>query len=289
MKKMKGVLFILLAAIGFSMMTFLVRLSGDIPTMQKVFFRNLVAGIIAIGTLAGTKEKFYIKKGSWPGLLLRSSFGAIGMVLNFWAIDHLGLADSNILNKMSPFFAILFSILVMKEIPTRFDWAAVMVAFTGAVFVVRPTAGLASFPALVGLLSGMFAGAAYTMVRYLGKKKERTPVIVMVFSVFTSLMTLPFLIFDYHPMSIKQTCYLILAGCFAALGQFSITTAYKYAPAKELSVFDYMQVIFAAMLGILFLHEVPTALSFVGYAIIITAAVGRWWYNLKHAEDVAAK
>ena len=77
-------------------------------------------------------------------------------------------------------------------------------------------------------------------------------------------------------MSALQFIMLIAAGLSAAVGQFSITTAYKYAPAKKLSVFDYLQVIFAALWGILFLHEIPMALSIFGYVIIIGVAVIRW-------------
>ena len=73
-----------------------------------------------------------------------------------------------------------------------------------------------------------------------------------------------------------QLLMLIAAGLSAAVGQFSITTAYKYAPAKKLSVFDYLQVIFAALWGILFFHEIPTLLSIIGYVVIIGVAVIRW-------------
>ena len=69
-----------------------------------------------------------------------------------------------------------------------------------------------------------------------------------------------------------------MAGACAALGQFSITTAYKFAPAKEISVFDYTQVIFAAVLGMIFLNETPVPLSILGYVIIIGTAVARWYY-----------
>ena len=67
-----------------------------------------------------------------------------------------------------------------------------------------------------------------------------------------------------------------LGGTAAALGQFSITSAYRFAPAKNISVFDYTQVIFAAILGFIFLGEFPTIYSFIGYAIIIGVAVVRW-------------
>ena len=67
-----------------------------------------------------------------------------------------------------------------------------------------------------------------------------------------------------------------MAGVSASLGQFAITSAYRYAPAKELSVFDYTQVIFAALIGIVAFSETPVLLSIIGYAIIIGVSVVRW-------------
>ena len=82
-------------------------------------------------------------------------------------------------------------------------------------------------------------------------------------------------------MSAAQLTCLIMAGVSASLGQFAITTAYKYAPAKEISVFDYTQVVFAALLGIAFFKEVPQVYSLIGYGIIIGIAILRWRRNLK--------
>ncbi len=248
--------------------------------MQKVFFRNAVAAIIAFNILMKTPDKFKMKKGSLPFLLMRCIFGTSGMICNFWAIDRLGIADANMLNKLSPFFAIVMSIFILKEKPNKFEIGTVIVAFIGALFIIKPSAGLGSIPALVGLYGGFGAGAAYTFVRLLGQRGERTPLIVMWFSAFSSIVCIPFLIFGYQPMSPKQWLFLVLAGCGAALGQMGITTAYTYAPAKEISVYDYTQVVFAALLGMIFLNEVPDIYSVVGYIIIIGTAVFKWRYTL---------
>ena len=276
-----AILFVILEAFGFSMMTFFVRLSGDVPTMQKAFFRNAVAAVIAGITLARSDDGFKIKKTSYKGIFMRCLFGTTGLIMNFWAIDHLAIADANILNKMSPFFAIVMSVFILKEIPNKFEWLMVAIAFVGVLFIVQPTAGLASLPALVGLMSGFGAGTAYTFVRKLGMMGERGPVIVFCFSMFSVLVTLPSLIFNFKPMSVQQWGCLVLAGASAALGQFCITKAYSLAPAKEISVFDYTQVIFAALIGIMFLGEVPNVYSIIGYVIIIGASVVKWYYNVK--------
>ena len=296
----KGIICILFAALGFSLMTFFVRISGDVPTMEKAFFRNAVAFVVSLILLIRSGEKISIKKGCgvdvfFRCLILRSGekvrikkgcgrdiffrclFGTSGLIANFYAIDRLNIADANMLNKLSPFFAILISIPILKERPKKIDIAAVMIAFLGAMLIVRPTGdNVQLFPALIGLYGGFGAGTAYVFVRKLGKKGERTPIIVLCFSVFSTLVTVPFIAMNFVILRPWQLLCLILAGLSATLGQFSITSAYKFAPAKEISVFDYTQVVFAAILGSVFLGEVPTLLSFIGYAVIIGVAVFRW-------------
>lgn len=251
------------------------------PTMEKAFFRNAFAAVIAFFSLLRSEEKFKIGKGNGKYIFLRCLFGTTGLMCNFYAIDNLPLADANMLNKLSPFFAILASIPILKEKPTKVDIISTVIAFGGVLLIVRPTGDVSMLPALAGLWGGAGAGIAYTFIRLLGRKGERTSVIVLCFSLFSCLLTSPFMTISFKPMEWWQLGCLILAGIFAAMAQFSITSAYKFAPAKDISVFDYTQVIFAALLGILFLGEVPVALSILGYVVIIGMAVFRWYWNLR--------
>lgn len=275
-QKKQGIIYIILAGFFFALMTFFIRLSGDLPTMQKAFFRNAVAAVVAIVMLARSEEGFKIKKESWLSLFFRCAFGTSGLICNFYAIDHLYIADANILNKMSPFFAIIASYFILKEKANKVEWLCVAVAFTGALFVVKPSFNMEFIYAFIGLLGGLGAGIAYTFVRKLGKQGERGPVIVMCFSVFSCLVTFPFLLVQYKPMNHLQLLYLLLAGASAAGGQLSITAAYTKAPAKEISVYDYTQVLFAALLGFLFFQQIPDWISVCGYVLIIGSAVFKW-------------
>ena len=275
-----GILLVVVDSFFFSLMTVFVRLSGDLPTMQKAFFRNVVASGAALVILARSRDKFRIKEGALPDLFKRAILGTSALFCNFWAIDHVNLADANILNKMSPFFAILASIPILGEVPNAVEIVTVIVAFIGAAFVVKPTMGAASIPALAGLVSGFGAGVAYTYVRKLGNHGERGPVIVAFFSIFTCLMCLPFMIAEFKPLTLRQALCLVGAGCVAAIAQFAVTRAYKIAPAKEISVFDYSQVMFASLWGLLLFSEVPDKWSVAGYVIIISMAVFKWHYNV---------
>lgn len=278
-QKNLGIVYILISALFFAMMSFFVRMSGDLPTMQKAFFRNFVAALVSGIMLLKSKEGFKIKKEGLPFLLLRASLGTIGIYCNFYALDHMNISDASMLNKLSPFFAVIMSIFILKEKANGFEWMTICVAFIGALFVVKPSFDVEVIPALIGFLGGFCAGTAYTYVRKLGTMGERGPVIVMFFSMFSCMVCLPKVLFDFHKMTWLQLIYLLLAGTCAAVGQICITTAYSKAPAKEISVFDYANVIFTAMLGWIFLSQCPDKFSIIGYVIIIGAAIIKWKHN----------
>jgi len=274
--KLRGIRYILFAAFFFALMNLFVKMAGDLPVWQKCFFRNVVAVFIAVGMMVKKKEKFEVPRGNWGYLFVRSAGGTIGILCNFYAIGKLNIADASMLNKLSPFFCIILSIFLLKERPNKKEILAVILAFTGALFVVKPSFNVACMPAVIGVISGFFAGLAYTCVRKMGMNHVKGDVIVLCFSVFSCVSVIPGMLFTYQPMEAKQLISLLLAGASAAGGQFSITAAYSNAPAKEISVYDYTQVIFAAILSLVFFGTLPDAWSFIGYAIIIGTAVWKW-------------
>lgn len=284
-KRYKGIICIIMSAFCFALMSFFVRMAGDLPPIQKSFFRNFVAAIFAGIILMKNGVPFYCKKENLGYMLGRSICGTIGILCNFYAVDHLVLADASMLNKMSPFFAVIFSYFLLKEKITVPQGLFVIGAFVGSLFVIKPTFNnMDLLPSLIGLCGGIGAGAAYTMVRKLGERGEKGPFIVFFFSTFSCVVTLPWLLFDYHPMSLAQIGILLFAGLSAAGGQFSITAAYCYAPAREISVYDYSQIIFSAGLGFFFFEQIPDLLSWIGYAVICLMAVAMFLYNNRRTE-----
>lgn len=278
--KTKGVIYILLSAVCFTGMNTFVRLAGDVPTMQKVFFRNFVAMFFALFALLKAKESLKPQKGSIKYHIMRSVIGLAGVFGNFYAIDKIELSDASMLNKMSPFFALIFSAVFIKEKVKPKQAIAIAVAFIGALFIIKPTFGNENIIASVaGFVGGMCAGAAYTCVRKLGIMGENGKLIVFFFSAFSSLVTAPYLIFNYHPMELWQWAALLMAGLCAAGGQFSITAAYTHAPSREISVYDYSQVVFAAIVGFFAFGDIPDVWSFVGYFVICAMAVWMFLYN----------
>ena len=280
--KTQGILYIIIAAFGFAGMSLFVKLAGDLPAFQKAFFRTFVALIYISIIILKEKAGFIPKKESIKPLFCRCFFGTLGLLCNFYAIGKLNLPDANMLNKLSPFFSIIFSTIILREKPNFVQILGVTVAFSGSLLIIKPGFDSpAVIPALAGALGGMGAGIAYTFVRKLGSVGENSRKIVFWFSAFSCLLCLPFLIFTYKPMTAMQTLYLILAGTFACMGQIGITKAYIYAPAKEISVYDYTQVLFSAVLGYLIFKEIPDVYSFIGYALICGSGIAMFFYT-KH-------
>ncbi len=263
-----------------------IRLSGDLPFIQKSFFRNSVAAVCALAILRKDGIKISCAKENRLAMFLRAFCGTAGLLCNFYAVDRLVLSDASMLNKMSPFFAVVFSAIFLKEKTTSFQVCTVIAAFVGSLFIIKPTfSNMELFPSIIGFIGGLGAGAAYTCVRYLGSRGEKGPVIVFFFSVFSCAVTLPYLIFNFVPMTLYQTVMLLLTGVFAAGGQFAITAAYTHAPAKEISVFDYSQVIFSAIFGYFMFEQIPDVFSILGYFIIISVAIVMFIYNNRGSDD----
>lgn len=284
-QKAKGVICILIAGLGFSLMSVFVRLTGPgVPTFQKAFFRNFIALLLVGVIMVRDRTSPIPEKGNGWDMFFRALFGSIGLVCNFYAIDHMVLADSTILNKLSPFFAILFSIFLLKEKPKHVQIIGILIAFGGSLLIVKPTfANPNLFASMIGLLSGAAAGLAYTYVRRLGMKGENTMRIIFCFSLFACLFCVPSMIAHHSVMTGWEWFCLIMAGTFACVGQFGITKAYLYAPAKEISVYDYSQILFAAVLGFAIFGQIPDWYSVVGYILIVGAGIAMFLYNRRES------
>lgn len=286
--KQKGVIFILISAFGFAMMNLFVRLSGDLPSIQKSFFRNLIAFFVALIYLMNkkkkTEESISLPQGKkeWGILILRSFFGTIGIIANFYMLDRVPVADASVMNKLAPFFVVLLSFIFLHEKMNISQIFALICAFAGVIFVADPSfENVNSIYYLVGVFGGFSAGAAYTCLRQLGLWGVNGSFIICFFAGFSCIVTLPFLLFQYHPMTWTQIFLLLCTGCFAAIGQYGVTFAYRYAPGKEISIYDYSTVVFTAILGFLFLSEVPDKGTVIGSAMIFAASLAIFMYNKK--------
>lgn len=283
--KTKGILFMLISSLGFSLMAVSIKYVNNIPLFEKIFFRNLVSLFVALWGLRHVKNIgiLFGQKGNRIYLVGRSVAGLLGVVTNFYAIANLPLANANILNKLSPFVVLFLSAYFLKEKLRKIQVAGFFISFLGVILIVKPTLDFNILPSLSALASAVFAGAAYTCVRYLGIRKENPNTIVFIFSLISVLGIFPFMMMNYVPPTVKEFLILLSIGVFASIGQFGLTYAYKFSKASEVSIYTYSSIIFTVILGFMFFGEIPDLLTVIG-GIIITAVAVKLYFIFKEKE-----
>ena len=271
--KQKAILLMLLSTLSFSVMQLIVKLSsGAIPIMEQVFARNFVTLLLSLFLILKNKELFFGKKGNRLALLGRSIFGYIGVVGYFYATANMNVADASLLHRSSPFFVILFSAIFLHERLRRFQVVALLLAFGGSVLVINPSFDSAVVPALIGALSAAGAGAAYVIINVL-KGRESNSTIIFCFSLLSCVVSVitggaTFIL----PRGVEWLMLLGI-GVFAGIGQITLTQAYKMTNPGEVSIINYLGIIFSAIFGLVFLSEMINLRSFLGMVLIFSAAL----------------
>lgn len=273
--KAKGVIFMLLSSLGFSLMAVSIKYVDEIPLFEKIFFRNLVSFFVALWTLRHTKNFMDLlgQKGNRGILLGRSIAGLLGVVTNFYAIANLPLANANIITKLSPFAVLFFSAYFLKEKVRKIQIAGFFISFFGLILIIRPTLDFNILPSLSAVASAACSGVAYTLVRHLGNRKENPSTIVFVFSMVSVIGMFPLMMMDFRMPTVTEFLILLSIGVFASVGQYGLTYAYKYSKASEVSIYSYSSIIFTIILGFMFFGEIPDMLEIVGGLIVVAVAV----------------
>ena len=272
--RLKGAMLMVVAGIFFSAMSVFVRLAGPLPTMEKALFRNLITLSISTAALIRSRPRLHFTRKGVKFTVLRCLSGTLSFICNFYAIDRINLADANMLNKLGPFLAVVFSALLLGEKARPRQVIITVAAFLGSLLIVKPTGdSLQTMPTLVALLGGVMAGVTYPALRGATTNGVDKTFVIFAYSLFSCVVIGVSLLFEFVVPTWEQMLCLILCGICAMVAQYSITTAYTYAPARDISIYEYVQVLFSAIWGYLVFQQVPDALSFAGYAIVIGLAV----------------
>ena len=291
--KTKGLIYILIFGLFLAIMNTFLKLAGPIPIAEKIVYKNVIctiAGFVFLAKTYGFKDKslYFGNRKNIFGLSMRNICGILGITANLYALQHLILSTASVLQDLSVFFVVIFSFIFLKEKVRFWQVVLICVGFLGALVVINPTSvKFALAPALAAIfVAAMNSGTSVTM-RFLGKKAA--PSTVVFFSNLVSVIVFtPFMLMDYKVLSLHTTIFLILAGVFYTVVDFTIVLAYKYAPGREIAIFSYVDVVFSAALGFIVFGTFPKVTAIIGYAIIIAAAILLVLYNFKIKETKKA-
>ncbi len=274
----KGIILMLLFSLSLSVMTVFLKKAGHIPVAEKIVYRNGIAAIFAFGFIFfkhgfNDKSKYLGNRHNLLGLSLRTLFGIIGISLNLYALQYLIVPNATMIQDLSIFFVIIFSYVFLGEKCHLWQIALVCLAFIGAVFVVDPDSSrFLLLPSLAAILGAAMNGGDSTTMRYLGDKCDPVT-LVFFYNAVSCLIALPFMLHQYKVLSLHTLAYLGIAGLLYIIVEFTLILAYKLAPAKDIALFRYTDVIFSAILGFAVFGHLPSVSNIIGYAIIIGAAI----------------
>ncbi len=273
--KSKGMILILLSAFCYSVMTVLLKYVNGVPSIQKCFVRNVVTCLIAVTIMTREKNVWnHLNLKNGLCLFLRALFGTSSMVLYYYAVDRMLVANITILSMTAPFFSVLISAVLLHEKVKPYHILALLMAFVGIMLVAQPGGAQESVvPILAALFNAIFSAMGLVMTRILGKHHVDSGLVLLVSSLVGIAATVLLNGKQQIIIGINALMILLLSGVIGGIGNYFVTKAYGYAPAKEISIFDYSQIVFSMLLGLWLFAETPDSLSIVGYFLVTAAAV----------------
>ena len=258
--KYAAIICMLVSALSYSIMQFCVKLTPNIPIMEKIVIRNLFSTIIAFIIIKRKNILYFGKKKNQKFLFGRTLGGYLGMNLFFIGTMQVTLSAAAIINKLSPFVVMILAYFFLKEKITKYHIIALALALLGSWLVIKPQFNSSIIPIAILLASAILSGIAFTSLRALGDK-ENEYTIIFHYSFISILISLPFLLSNFVLPDLKGTLVLLSVGIFAAIGQIALTYAYKLAPASEVSIYDYSNIIFSSLIGYFFWRRVLIGLK----------------------------
>ncbi|MDO5517540.1 MAG: DMT family transporter [Clostridium sp.] len=272
--RLKAIIYMIIASTLFTTLNLFGKLSVGITLYEKNFISNIIAFIIIAIVMIKNKISFIGKSKNRKFLLIRGVCGTLSGFSLYYTLDHLILSDSTLLSKLGPFFATIFSFIILKDKVDKKQILFLFITFCGALFVIKPNISLEIFPALIGLFGAACAGLAFTMIRLIGKDEDEFTIIF--YNIFISaLASSPFIFLHAGNLSrhAPSVVFMILGGLCISFGQIFLTLAYKNAPASSIAMYDYIGLIVSAIYGILIFSEYPDLWSVLGYILILSVSV----------------
>ena len=279
-QRQKGIILMLLATGCFSAMQIAIKFSSRLPVMEQVFFRNSISLIVAFVILKKEKLSIFGEKRYQPYLFGRSIFGFLSLITLFYASARANQADVAILSKLSPFMITIIAAVFLHEKITPVQIPAIIIALIGAAFVSKPSFTDFNLPLMAAFVSAIFSAGAYTLLSFF-KGKVHALTVVMHFSTFSTVASLPFMLKDFVMPDFKEWLLLILIGIFGSFGQIFITYSYRFAKATEISIYNYSGIIYSALFGFIFLSEQLSLSTLIGGGLVILSAFMVYTYNNK--------
>ncbi len=270
----KSILYMILAAIAFTAINAIVRYVDHLPTFQLVFFRSIgtVACCLVVLRIAnipiwGNRKKL---------LILRGIVGFTSMSLFFYALQIMPLGSAVSLRYLSPFFATAMAIFLLKEKVIKWQWLFFLTAFAGVLVVKGFDARISSLGLSVIILSALFSGMVYVIIRAIGET-EHPVVIVNYFLTISASISGIVCLFQWIPPRGIEWILLLGMGLLGFSAQYLMTRALQWSETNLITPFKYSEVVATVIAGWWIFGEPQSIGSLMGMGVIVFSLLGNVW------------
>ena len=247
---------------------FVKSLNGHIPTMQIIFFQNLLS-FLCISPFFLTKGKQLIKTHRINIHLVRDISSVLSYILYFFAIKYLNLIDATVLNYTSPFYIPFIWRIWMKEKVDHNVWWTIIIGFIGIALILKPGQNIINVYSIIGILAGIMSAISLVSLRILNTKCELLFCSLFYMFLVGTLISLPFVILYWQTPDLIQWFKIIAVGISIGISQILLTIAYRHGTASFLSPLSYSMVIFTIFISWACFYKAPNWLTILGIFLII--------------------
>ena len=279
MKLSPGVVPILLASLFVAMMNVGVKLIPRVPVAEIVLFRSLTTLVLGFGLLWA--------KGIRPWgnnrrlLVVRGLAGTAALLMYFWTLQRMPLATAVTVQNLSPIFTILISALLLREPPRAIQLPLFAMAFAGVVLVKGFDPQVTIAEVSIGVASACCSGLAYNLIRML-RNHDHALVVVFYFPLVTTPIVGPWAVASWYWPTPFEWAGLIFVGLVTTVAQIFLTRAYQVDRASNISIVNYLGIVFALLLGLGLFGEVPRPAAVAGVLLITLGVALSTRYSERH-------
>ncbi len=244
--------------------------ASDLPAAMSAFLRYVLGLIFFIPILFNIRQ-FNISKRQFRLFALRGFIHSFGVVLWFFAMTRITIAEVTAMNYMTPIYITLAAALVLGERVAAARFIAIGVAFVGALIILRPGLREISDGHVAMIFTAISFAIGYLMAKRMADELPASVVVAML-SVTVTIGLLPMALWVWQWPTLEETAWMFLVAVLATAGHYSMTRAFAAAPVNVTQPITFLQLVWSVLVGVLLFGEGIDFWVIFGGTLIILAA-----------------
>ena len=261
-----------LSTVAFSIMHGLVRFVSEVlPPFQIAFFRNFFGLAFLLPLLM--RSRFAVLRTKQIGLhALRGVINMAAMLMFFTALSISPIAKVTALGFTAPIFMAILAVIVLGERFRIYRWSAIFLGFVGMLIILRPGLVVIDTGALLVIGSAVLWAVAMLIIK-IQSRTESSLTIVAYMGIFLGVFSIAPALWVWQPFELQTLGLMVLIGLFGSIAQMAISESLKETDPTALMPFDFLKLIWTAMIGAWFFAEIPDMFTWIGATVIFSSGL----------------